>query len=245
MLRYNILMSYIPFWLNDPLILLDKQNIFQLWPTSSMSFEAKLNAITRLVILLTCIGFLMTRSVNMLLVGIVTVASIVVLYKMKKKYTAEGFNSNSNSKSRPSMVTSEETIINPATLESFLKKEFQPTERKNPLGNVLLTEIQDNPTRKSAPPSFQTQVYEDINQATKKTVQRLNPNIKNTNKQLFGDLGEKFEFDQSMWNYYTNPNTKIPNDQGAFANWLYGDMPSARDGDAQALLQDNIRYNLY
>lgn len=241
MLGYNILMSYIPFWSNDPLILLDKQYIFQLWPTSSMSFEAKLNAITRLVILLTFLGLLVTRSINMLIVGIVTIASIVVLYKMKKKHTAEGF---SASPSINDPVTSE-IVINPATLESFLKTEFQPTEKKNPLGNVLLTEIQDNPLRKSAPPSFQTQVYEDINQATKKTVQRLNPNIKNTNKQLFGDLGEKFEFDQSMWNYYTTPNTKIPNDQGAFANWLYGDMPSARDGDAQALLQDNIRYNLY
>ena len=161
---------------------------------------------------------------------------------MKKKQVSEAFSGNNSTKI---LNNNNETIINPATLESFLKSEFQPTEKKNPLGNVLLTEIHDNPLRKSAPPSFQTQVYEDINQATKKTVQRLNPDIKNTNKQLFGDLGEKFEFDQSMWNYYSTPNTKIPNDQGAFANWLYGNMPSARDGDAQALLQDNIRYNLY
>jgi Family of unknown function (DUF5762) len=241
MLRYNILMSYTPFWTNDPLILLDNRFLRQLWPNTSMSFEGKLNAITRLVILLTCLGFFVTRSINILIVGGVTILCIFLLYTMKKKQVSEAFSGNKASINN----NNNETIINPATLESFLKSEFQPTEKKNPLGNVLLTEIQDTPLRKSAPPSFQTQVYEDINQATKKTIQRLNPDIKNTNKQLFGDLGEKFEFDQSMWNYYSTPNTKIPNDQGAFANWLYGDMPSARDGDAQALLQDNIRYNLY
>jgi len=207
-----------------------------------MSFEGKLNAITRLVILLTCLGFFVTHSINILIVGVVTILCIILLYTMKKKQVSEAFSGNNSKKT---LTNNNETIINPATLESFLKSEFQPTEKKNPLGNVLLTEIQDTPLRKSAPPSFQTQVYEDINQATKKTIQRLNPNIKNTNKQLFGDLGEKFEFDQSMWNYYSTPNTKIPNDQGAFANWLYGNMPSARDGDAQALLQDNVRYNLY
>jgi hypothetical protein len=120
-----------------------------------------------------------------------------------------------------------------------------PVNKKNPLGNVLLTEIMDNPTRKPAPPSFNTEVYEDINVTTKKMVQSLNPSIKNTNKQLYGDLGEQFEFDQSQWSFYSTPNTKIPNDQGAFADYLYGDMPSCRDGNAFACIQDNIRYNLY
>jgi hypothetical protein len=35
----------------------------------------------------------------------------------------------------------------------------------------------------------------------KKMVQKLNPGIKNTNKQLFGDLGENFYLDQSKKEY--------------------------------------------
>ena len=54
-----------------------------------------------------------------------------------------------------------------------------------------------------------------------------------------------FEFDQSMWQYYSTPNTKIPNDQGAFADFLYGDMPSCRGGDDIACVKDNFRYTLY
>ena len=134
-------------------------------------------------------------------------------------------------------------IDNPETLEKFLKSDFEETSKKNPFGNVLLTQIGDTPDRKSAPPSFNTMVYEDINNTTKKMIQTLNPGIKNTNKQLFGDLGEKFEFDQSMWQYYSMPNTKVGNDQGAYADYLYGGMISGKE-DALARVQDNYRYTL-
>jgi len=273
----------VPFWGNDPFILLNKDYIFQAWPLQTMSFEEKLNSISRFVILLSILGYIITRTANILGVGIITLFMIFIMYKLRKQ-NAEGmtinnddekeeytdpkimnFTKETNSKilSKKQMDSLEnaagvkpdgdknanvgagEVMINPATLEKFLKSEFEITNKKNPMGNVLLTEINDNQNRKSAPPSFHPTVYDDINNSTKKMVQQLNPKIMNTNKQLFGDLGEKFEFDQSMWHYYSNPNTKIANDQGAFAHWLYGNMQSARDGDVQALLQDNARYNLY
>ena len=233
------------FWINNPTILFNKDYILQLWPSSKMSYEENLNAISRLVIIMTILGFIITMSKNILLIGITTLFLIFALYKMRKqKITKEMFGSKEGF-SGINMKNQESTIITPDTLKSYLKSDFEPTNKKNPLQNVLLTEIMDNPTRKSAPPSFNTEVYEDINVATKKMVQTLNPGIKNTNKQLYGDLGEQFEFDQSQWSFYSTPNTKIPNDQGAFADYLYGDMPSCRDGDAFACVQDNIRYNLY
>ena len=228
------------FWLNNPSILLNKDYILQLWPSSSMSFEENLNAISRLIIFLSILGFLATRSINIIIVGVVTLIVIIILYNTRKPKlvrTKEGF-STSNSTESP-------VIDSPKTLQKFLNNEFVLTSKKNPLSNVLLTDIADNPTRKAAPPSFNIQVYEDINNNTKKMVQSLNPGIKNTNKQLFGDLGEKFEFDQSMSRFYSTPNTKIANDQGAFAEYLYGDMPSCRNGDPFACVQDNLRYNLY
>ena len=233
------------FWLNDPTILLNKEYILQLWPSSSMAFEENLNAISRLIIILSILGFLATRSINIIIVGVVTLIVIIILYNTRKPklVRVEGFNSGkgrSNGMSNGSPV-----IDSPKTLQKFLNNEFVLTSKKNPLSNVLLTDIADNPTRKAAPPSFNIQVYEDINNNTKKMVQSLNPGIKNTNKQLFGDLGEKFEFDQSMSRFYSTPNTKIANDQGAFAEYLYGDMPSCRNGDPFACVQDNLRYNLY
>ena len=157
---------------------------------------------------------------------------------MKEK--KEGFFSDEKNRSAQIKIT------NPETLEVNLKSEFQDITKKNPFNNVLLTQINDDPHRKPAPPSFNPDVHDDINKETKKMIQYLNPGIKNTNKQLFGDLGERYEFDtQSQWYFYSTPNTKVCNDQGAFADYLYGNMPSARDGNAFALVQDNLRYTLY
>ena len=35
----------IQFWTNDPTVLFNKEYIFELWPTSEMCYEQKLNAI--------------------------------------------------------------------------------------------------------------------------------------------------------------------------------------------------------
>ena len=230
------------FWLNDPTILMNKEYILQLWPKSSMTFEENLNAISRVIIILSILGFLVTKSINIIIVGVITLIVIIILYNTRKPKlirTTEGFNIGSG------MSNGSPVIDGPKTLQTYLNSEFTKTTKKNPLSNVLLTDIGDNPNRKAAPPAFNIQVYEDINNHTKKMVQSLNPGIKNTNKQLFGDLGEKFEFDQSMSRFYSTPNTKVANDQGAFAEYLYGDMPSCRNGDAVACVQDNFRYNLY
>jgi hypothetical protein len=230
----------------------------ELFPQQGMTFDEKLNAITRLIILLCILGFMITRSYRFLLNGVIALFIIYIMYKSQKQLLVnelikktdennknkEGF-SNNTSYNKDDTIDATVKIINPETLKTYLKSDFEEVNKTNPLGNVLLTEIMDKPKRKSAPPSFSTEVYEDISDNTKKMIQTLNPGIKNTNKQLFGDLGEKFEFDQSMWQYYSTPNTKIPNDQGAFADFLYGDMPSCRGGDDIACVKDNFRYNLY
>lgn len=237
-------MSYTPFWSNDPSIILKKEHLIDIIPTRNMTFEEKMNAMTRLVLLLTLLGYISTKSIKVILLGIVTIVVILILYKMRKNKTLKGILKKEGFRN-PMESLENQVYINPETFDTFLKTDFETNTKKNPLGNVLLTDIMDNPKRKGAPPSFNTEVYEDITKSAKKMVQMLNPGIKDTNKQLFGDLGEQFEFDQSMWSYYATPNTKIPNDQGAFADYLYGDMPSCRDGDTIQCVKDNFRYNLY
>ena len=56
----------------------------------------------------------------------------------------------------------------------------------------------------------------------------------NIDEKLFKDLGDNFNFDQSMRSWYATPNTQIPNDQHAFAEWCYGDMVSCKQGSELA-----------
>jgi hypothetical protein len=140
------------------------------------------------------------------------------------------------------------SYINPVTLDDVLTTEFKEGNKKNPFSNVLLTQIHDEPERKAAPPSFNVDVDEDITKNVKKSVQMINSGIKNTNKQLFGDLWQKFELDQSNRVFYSTANTRVTNDQGAYGNFLYGNMPSSKESgidSALARIQDSYRYTLY
>jgi hypothetical protein len=247
----------IQFWSNNPSILFNKDYILELWPTNNMCYEQKLNAITRLIILLTILGYILTMSLRILIVGLLTLIVIFILFKMRKQKITkemleEGFK-NSEVKIEGNEVTGlfnkNSSYVNPVTLDSVLKSEFKEGNKKNPFSNVLLTQIMDDPKRKSAPPAFNVDVSEDITRNVKKSVQMLNKDIKNTDYQLYGDLWQNFLLDQSDRIFYSTPNTEIePGNQSALGQYLYGFMPSAKESDFAAAIQrekDNYRYTLY
>ena len=242
----------IQFWSNDPSILFNKEYIFELWPTTSMCYEQKLNAISRLIILLTILGYILTMSKRIIVVCILTLVVIFVLYRMRKQKVTKDMLENFDvlgNEVTGLFDNKPKSFVNPVTLDSVLRTEFKEGTKKNPFSNVLLTEITDDPNRKAAPPSFNIDVDEDITKNVKRSVQMMNPGIKNTNYQLYGDLWQKFELDQSNRVFYSTPNTRVTNDQGAYAQYLYNDMKysgkeSTPEG-ALARLQDNFRYTLY
>lgn len=243
-----------PFWSNEPTILFNKNSILQLWPLEGQPFEAKLNAISRLVISLTLVGFLFTRNFSLLIIGVVTLAIIFSLYKLRKNEIINKNNKVEGFKIDRELVNMAQTsdsivdaIANPNNLETINKAEFYTTNYKNPMSNVLLTDIMDSPERLAAPPSFNYDVNNDINAAVKKQTQMLNSGIKNTSKQLYGDLKDNYDLDQSMQRFYSTANSRVTNDQNSLGQWLYGDMPSAKESGAEANMQrvkDNQRYNL-
>jgi len=214
-----------------------------------MDYEQKLNALTRLIALITLVGYIFSNSTRILVAGVLTIGMIIVLFyarkpKMTKNMLKEGFAVQGNE------VTGmfDKSIVNPVTLETIIRDDFKEGNKKNPFGNVLLTEIMDDPDRKSAPPSFNPTIDEDITKNVKRSIQSMNPGIKNTNKQLYGDLWQNFELDQSNRVFFSTANTRVTNDQGAFSKFLYGNMPSAKGSSTEDNLQrekDNYRYTLY
>ena len=102
--------------------------------------------------------------------------------------------------------------------------------------NVSLPEIKYNPKRKPAAPSFNPEVEKDINKKAGNV--GIDP-------RLFKDLGDKLDFENSMRQFHSTPNTSIPNDQEAFAKFCYGDMPSCKDGDSLQCEKNNPRWTNY
>ena len=198
------------FWLNNPNILFKTGEISNIWPSDEMTFEDKLNAMTRLVILLTGIGFLITKKTKVALSGLVTLGAIILLYLIKKNKAnaKEGYTSRD--------------------VYNIMQSEFTKPTTTNPAMNILLTEINDNPHRYEAMPSANPLVEDDINTKTKQFVSD-NFNDEKIDERLFNDLGDNFTFDQSMRAWHPMPNTTIPNDQKAFTDYCYGDMIACRD----------------
>jgi len=129
-----------------------------------------------------------------------------------------------------------------------LETNYQPVSSENPYGNVLLTDIADDPERLPAPPAFNQVVRSDINNAVRTQTQTLHPTIHNTTKQLFGDLYNSYNLDFNLARlFYSMPNTRVANDQGAFANWLFGGMHSSKEDTPEGAImriKNTIRYPL-
>jgi hypothetical protein len=225
-------MTNTPFWATDPTILFNSEHISQIYPRDKMSVEEKINAISRLIIILTFLGYLLTQTIKIVVTGVITLGVLVLLYNVRNR-----------SKFDNSKIVENFSSVNPKYYD-LMKPNFTSPTVNNPAMNVLLTEIADNPNRNQAAPSFNKEVEQIMNEKTQQFVSSefKDPNI---DQRLFRDLGDAFEFDQSMRTFYATPNTKIPNDQTSFADFLYGDMISCKDGNALACTRDNPRYNLY
>lgn len=214
------------FWLNDPSVLFNKDQITEIWPSGSNSLERKLNSITRIVILLGFLGFLITRSIRIPVSALITLVIIVIMYNVQTK---------KDKKKHLSETISKEGFTNPSFYK-MKKDNFTAPTKQNPLMNVTLPEIKYNPKRKSAAPSFNPQVEKEINEKAGNV--GINP-------KLFRDLGDKLDFENSMRQFHSMPNTQIPNDQEAFAKFCYGDMPSCKEGDGLQCVKDNSRWINY
>jgi hypothetical protein len=229
-----------PFWLNEPTILFEKKHIMDIWPNQNMSNMEKLNAISRFVIIASILGYLITMNIGIIFVCIVTLGVIAILYHVQ----SNKIKIDEKAKDMPEKV--KESFTN-AILYNEVKDEYTNPKDNNPLMNVLLPEISYNPTRNEAAPAYNAEVEKKINKSTKDYVvdttfsDETAKQKEYIRRKLFSDLGDNYSFDYSMRNFYTNPNTTIPNDQEGFANFCFGDMISAKEGNEFALGRNQPR----
>lgn len=228
-LRKNINNKKIDLWINDPSVFFDKKTLLEIWPKESMEREEKINAISRLVIYMTLFGMLIFNNIKLLITGIITLGILIVIYYVLKKQNNDFLEKSLK-----------ETFSNEALYDKY-KHNFTNPTTKNPLMNVNLPEINDNPNRLTAAPAYNKAVEEKINTSVQNIVKK-NFNDDKIEEKLFKDTGDKFEFEQSMRQFYTTPNTLVPNNQKDFAQFCYGNMASCKDGDTEMCLKATYRH---
>lgn len=247
-------------WYNDITVL--AKGINNLWPREGMNINEQINALTRLLLFVTLLGYTITRNSVFLLTGFLFIVFIAVygyaqkhdmisyLYKKPERggllnYLYQSFNNKEGFIPNMNSGEIEKYIKDDYELSSQGKnteKKYQEPSEKNPLSNVLLTDIQDNPTRNPAAPAYLESVENKINKKTMDMIKKNNPEIKDIEKRLFAEVGDNFMFDRSMRQFYSMPNTQIPNDQKGFVDFCYGSMISCKEGDENACERNAFRH---
>ena len=221
----------VPFWSENPNIILNTSYVFEFFPTDSMSYSQKLNAISRLVIVLAIIGFILTRSFRVILISVITLFSLHLIYghhikSEKNDKDLEGFgNPALDMLNNMNKTTSPEVFDTPSP--------------ENPFSNVLMNDYDYNPHKKPAPPIAKPEISDNILTDAKMMVQKMNQGQPNIADKLFRDLGEQFVFEQSLRPFYSTASTTIPNDQSGFADFCYGSMISCKEGNLFACARNN------
>jgi hypothetical protein len=231
----------VPFWSENPNILFSNKHLAELYPTEGMTYNQKLNAITRTVMLLVLATFFYSGNFRILLVGIITFLAIFVLhyFHVKEQEKRESKRVDGDAK---------ENFANPALY--YLKENNMPIptdvfdmpDSSNPFSNVLVTDHDYNPDKKPAAPAYNQTVEDDILKQAKQFVNDANPDHPDIADKLFSDMGGNMQLEQSLRPFNSNPSTTIPNDQAAFAEFCYGSMISCKEGNEFACARNLARH---
>ena len=189
------------FWYNDLNILFKKDRLNEFFPNESMSENEKLNSIVRACFYTAIVLFIYNKNTNYMYIGIIGLIGTYIIHKYVQP----------------------EIQLNHKIKEVFNKSKpyIEPTEiiptKDNPFMNIMLDD------------------YEKPNRKIKKNIaenKEIKKDIKNNFEyNLYKDISDVYEKNNSQRQYYTTPITTIPNKQKNFAQWLYGVPNTCKEGN--------------
>lgn len=219
----------IPFWYEDPLILVNRKYIYEIIPLKSYNYNRNLNAIMRLAIIYSIFIYIYTHNSNIFCLPFITIIITMYLYKYpininKNIETFENDSNNSNnidlSDTNINNVVNSDIFID---CNNFDENIYRKPTRDNPMMNLnLLTDtpgmINNNINSKQAIPSFDNICVSDM----------VNENL---SKGLYKDPNDIWGRRNSERQFYTMPNTTINNHEIKLGKWLYETPPTCKEGN--------------
>jgi hypothetical protein len=233
-----------PFWWEEPSILFHPARLLEFYPGPSLPRNAKLNAIARLGLYGSFVLLVYRPDPRMLYVAALALAGTWFVWSygsprdegydtMRPKAAASLGELQDPLKDKGAFLGHLTAFEDPslahqpfaprsAYVQSFGGDAMpQPTvmrdgaecvgpTRNNPYMNVQPSDYMDDPRR----PAACVLTDEDV---TRTAEQHAKYNLYQDVSDLFGNM-------TSTRSFYTMPSTTIPNDQGSFASWLYGDV---------------------
>ena len=132
------------FWGDNPTLLFDSRYIQEIWIYDGMDRNQSLNALSRLIIVLSVIGFACFNRILFLVIGGILLGCIVLFHNSQK----ENF----------------ETELS----------DYQRIDSSNPMNNVLMQDYKYNPMKTAEPKDYGEQKEKSINDKTKQFILQEN-----------------------------------------------------------------------
>lgn len=214
-------MSKETFWLFDPLVLITNYCNFNI--LSNMDLETNLNTYTRFILLFVIICYCLTQNINYIYFGIVSliiIISIYLIFNSNEKFTNNSLknfvpfeysNKNDNDLKYMKDIINEKLDYEKLPYRNEDSENNNQKKSENPLGNLL-------PTDYDKPQEYLETKFNDTN------------NINDKIREGLAQQQSQYVFDTGVRQYYTMPNSSVPNDTMAYANWLYGKDKVCKEG---------------
>jgi len=251
-----------PFWLKDVSVLYRKP--FNIIPYKSISFQEKLNAITLFSIYLIFLILIFNRENKLIYLPLGIICLMILLnyihdndLNKREKDFIEKMDILDDTLNNPSQTNKtddltkiesgfydftgklvidegkknyhkicKKPVFDIHDFEEYRKGVGRKPKNENPFMNPYITDynVEDVPIPSNSDD-------DDINEEIQRTF----------NKNLYRDIEDTWEFENSQRQFYTIPSTSIPNQQD-FAEWLYK-VPSVCKQNQEACLRyEDIRY---
>lgn len=218
------------FWSDDLSLLFSKSHYLEFWPTTDMTYNQKLNAISRFFLYsFTIAFFLKGNTLNIALLSI----TLVVLYTLSTNKASKNDTSPAASVLDPhkQYLAEKEASSGNRQIQSLenLRLGFtdndtcKPPTDNNPFMNILPTDYKDengDQVTNFVPSCSYNEVGDEVKDSFEKG--------------LFKDVNDVYNRENSQRQFYTVANNNVPNSQNEFASWLYAKDEVCKDGDLGA-----------
>jgi len=206
------------FWYDKPSILWDPNRFIEFFPNPDLSLAEKLNSLVRLSFYLSIVLMIFFGNYLYIYIPIVVLAFTFLIhknYKPPEKKNLQDYKSYFNNDDKLKGVEGDPSQLE-TTLENFKLSSDECTKPSigNPFMNInLITDKRDKPA--ACPYYDDEKVAADVE--------------KDFEFNLYRDVSDLYNKRNSQRQYYTTPSTTIPNEQTAFAKWLYLSPPTCKE----------------
>jgi hypothetical protein len=191
-------------WFKEPTKFINKENYLIFYPSSHMTTKEQYNALLRFSIYFTLIMILISNNYRYIYVVLLTGLITYIMYTV---------NAIENKKKQDELDKFD------LAYSKIDNKYCSKPTKNNPFMNFMVNEYVENPDK-----------YEACN-IDNDTIRK---NIKkNFNEGLHRSNDDIFSKNASDRQFYTNPNTKVMNDQTGLAEWLYKTPKTCKEDGLQ------------